>query len=187
MNYNKFKHAPAKMYFDNFGNLIIENGTMYYYPNLSAKDINGEPATSDSQKDSLRSFKVFIDDPEFANQLHEEGWSVSATKPDEDGNVSHLLKIKVSYRFFEPKIFMHNSMNPAKVTERTKEDVAQMDQDDILNESLNIIVRPSKYKTPAGKEGISAYLKEMHYMFQGNPFDNMYALSLDDGECPDED
>lgn len=171
MNYNKFKHAPCNMHFDNFGNLIVENATMYYYPNLSAKDFGGTPADNDDQADKLRSFKIFVDDPAMAEQLNEEGWSISATKPDEDGNVCHLLKCKVSYRFFDPKIVMHCG---STAINRSKETVAEVDQDDILNESIDLIIKPSPYKTPAGKEGISAYVKEMHYMVNSNPFDSKY-------------
>lgn len=176
-SYNKFKHAPSHCYFDSFGNLIIENATMIY-PNLSGRDIDGRVSESAEAKDRLRSFKVFIDDEEFAKQLNEDGFSISMTKPDEDGHVFYLLKCKVSYRFFEPKIVMHNTKNP-NVYLRTADDVDQLDQDDILNESINLIIKPSKYKTKAGKEGLSSYVKEMHYAIEANPFADKYATGAD--------
>lgn len=184
-SYNKFKHAPCHAYFDSFGNLIIENGTMIY-PNLAGRDIDGRVTESPERKDGLRSFKVFIDDPEFAKQLNDDGFSISMTKPDEDGNVLYLLKCKVSYRFFEPKIVMHNSKNN-NIYLRTVEDVDQIDQDDILNESINLIIKPSKYKTKAGKEGLSSYVKEMHYMIEANPFADKYLANIGADLAPEDE
>lgn len=171
-NYNKFNHAPSNMYFDNFGNLVVQGATMYWYPNLSARDMSGKLPASPEEADRLRSFKIFIDDPAFAEELNNQGYSVSVTKPDAEGNTWHLLKCKVSYRYFDVDITMIDSVSGAR-NKRTIETVSEIDQDDILNGSINLIIKPSKYKTPAGKEGMSSYVKVMEYTYQGYPFGNV--------------
>lgn len=170
--YNLFDHKPGEIYFDNRGNLIVKNGTLYYYRNFSAKDINGAIPEGAEQKDSLRSFKIFVDDEAMANQLSEMGYSISMSKPDANEKVHYILKCKVSYKFFAPKIIMHKANGQEFM--RTIDDIADVDNDPILNESIGLILRPSKYRTKAGKEGTSAYVQEMHYMVDLNPFDGAY-------------
>lgn len=176
---NIFNHEPCEAYFDGKGNLIVKKATMFWYANLSARDINGAIPASPEEKDRLRSFKIFIDDPEFAQSLSEDGWSISMTKPDEDGNVRYLLKCKVSYRFFEPRIVRIDEKTGNRV-DRTVESVHQIDNDAIVNGSVAVKLRPSRYRTKAGKEGYSAYVEEMYYVAESNGFDELYQTPVVD-------
>ena len=182
--FNKFDHAPCHAYFDNFGNLIISDATIIY-PNLLGKDGEGNILQTPEERDKTRSFKVFIDDENFAKQLNEDGFSISMDKPDpETGAVHYFLKCKVSYRYFEPKIIMHIGN---KAFAKDINDVEYIDTEDVLNSSVDLILRPSKYSTKMGKEGFSVYVKEMHYSVEPNPFADKYASTLDAGEAPEDE
>jgi len=106
-----------------------------------------------------RNFNVIIDDPEVANALREAGWNVKIRMPrDEGDSPTYFLGINVSFGndyFRDPQIVRMTSKTR---TELTEEDVAILDDDDIL--SADLVIRPHNSTDDNGENRVKGYLKE---------------------------
>lgn len=143
------------------GKLVIENGRLIY------RNFRGEQSQFNHEGD--RNFCVFIDNPDQANLLSEEGWNVKIRKARDEDVVSHYIKVNVSYRFRAPRIFLHAGNT---VTEITEETVALLDDADIL--ACDLTINPSHWER-GDDHGISAYLDSMHVVIQPDYFADKYA------------
>ena len=164
----------SKAFIDASGKLIVENGRIIY------RNFSGVGTQFNREAD--RNFCVFIDNPETANELKEQGWNVKIRKPrDPEDEVSHYIKVNVSYRFREPKIIRHIG-NYAQ--EMHEDNIKEIDQDDILY--CDMVINPSRWERPNGDWGLSAYLQELHVIDQPDYFSSKYGSAYDKGEAPEE-
>lgn len=154
----------CKVIMDASGKLIIEDARILY------RNFAGAPTQFNREGD--RNFCVFIDDPKTANALKDAGWNVKIRKPrDEQDDISHYIKINVSYRFRGPAIFLHIDK---AVNELNEETIDLLDNADII--SCDMVVNPSHWERPDGSSGISAYLESMHVVARGDYFASKYAV-----------
>jgi len=148
------------------GALTVEDAHLRY------KNFSG--VGGDYNSEGKRNFNLVIDDPEFAQQLNEEGWHVRFKEPRDPQDVGmYLLKVNVNYEARkQPEIWMHDELGRMTPRLLSEEDVGQLDTADIV--SCDIQIRPWKW-VRGNDSGISAYLEYMHVFYKEDPFKYKYA------------
>lgn len=151
------------------GKLIIENARITY------RNFRGAAGKYNHEGD--RNFNLFIDDPDVAAKMIDDGYNVRmrlADRDDPNSEKSYLLKVNVSYKFRDPEIVLHCGNTQNKLGE---EEIHMLDDADII--SCDIRLNPSKYERD-GKIGKSAYLDILHVFIEPDPFAGKYDAQ--DGE-----
>lgn len=139
----------------------IENAKIIY------RNFSGEGSKYNREGD--RNFCVIIEDKELAAHLAEEGWNIRVRAPrDEDDEPMHYLQVKVSFNNIPPKVFLRTKKATVRLDEET---VGQLDH--VEFENVDVSIKPYNYKV-AGREGVSAYLKEMIVTIVESPFAHKY-------------
>lgn len=147
----------SKAFIERDGRLVIENARLIY------SNFRGEQTLYNHAGD--RNVCVIIEDPEFAEHLIADGWNVKTNKT---GEMSYI-KVKISYKFREPSVFLHN--RSTGVTALHEDTIGVLDEIDIL--SADIVMRPSRWSVN-GNTGISAYLDTLHVIQQEDYFADKY-------------
>lgn len=112
-----------------------------------------------------RNFCVLIDD-DIAKELSDRGYTVKYLKPREEGDKEQAyIKIKVSYRFTPPNVYLVSSNGKTRLTE---ENIDMADWITIKNADL--IFNGSPYDVN-GKQGLSAYLKTLYIVIEEDEFE----------------
>lgn len=122
-----------------------------------------------------RNFCVFIDDPEMAKQLTDDGWNIRVMPPREEGDEPrYYLQVAVSFKNFPPKVFM---ITRKKKTPLNEETIASLDYAEIR--AVDLTIRPYSWVIQEGtkneKSGIKAYLKTMYITIEEDEFAAKYA------------
>ncbi len=133
--------------------------------------------------DGDRTFRLKFNDPEFAQQLSEDGWNIRIYTPkNEDYDPYHYLTVKTKFRVDsekvrqDPEIHLVNSKNDILCGPQNMHDVDMA----FLNhkaERVDLVIAP-RYWANAGigkGEGITAYIREMWVEIQDSPFASRYA------------
>lgn len=162
----------SKEYLDQQGNLIIEGGRVIY------KDFKGEAGPYNPS--GKRTFCVYIENPEVAQQLTNAGWNVKIREPKDAGEPAmNYIKVILSYKFQGPKVYRIINGKQFQVFEDM---VEELDRDYIV--SADLVIKPYTWHFKQGKNaeessGISAYLDSMYAVIQPDPFYDKYNQGED--------
>lgn len=117
-----------------------------------------------------------------AMKLMEDGWAVKRYDPAEEGEPPEFtLKIKISYKFEDPKVYFLKSRTKRKY--RAKEN----DLADITRASaqkINVVITPSRW-VKGDRSGITAYAKNLQVYLNESRFDEEIEDFVDVSESQD--
>lgn len=155
----------------NTGKLVIPDAKIFFR-NFAGKE-------SKYNRDGNRNFCVNIEDSVLASKLIDDGWNVKISKPrDEDEEPRYYIQVSVSYKFRPPTIVTHTGRVTNELDEET---VEMLDYADIVG--VDMVVNPSHWEVN-GKEGVKAYLDNMHVVLEEDYFAAKYAEEEYPGELP---
>ena len=156
-------------------NLVVRNAEIIW------RNFRGEG--TDYNNAGKRNFNLLITDPDFAQELIDDGWNVKAKKKrDESEPDKWTLKVNVVFGKRPPNIYIVTYPNgKMKKTRLEEENIAQCDWVEI--QKLDLIIRPWD-RTTGPNPGRSAYLDTMYL----TPLvDELAQEYLDDDFTPDDE
>lgn len=107
--------------------------------------------------------------PEQALDLQEQGWSIRKLDPREEGDdPEYTLKVKISYRFEPPKIYLIKNGRKIRADEQDLSDIKRA-----TTEQISVIIQPSRW-VHGNNSGITAYVKELYAKIRQSRFEEMY-------------
>ncbi len=107
---------------------------------------------------------------EQAQELMNEGWNIRTMDGREDGDPpEYLLKVKISYRFEAPKIYIIKGTRKFRADETDLADIKRSTCD-----QLDVIITPSRW-VHGRESGVTAYVKEMYAKIRESRFSAAYA------------
>lgn len=108
-----------------------------------------------------------------AEKMAADGWNIKVMDGYEEGDPpEHLLKVKISYKYEPPKIYLLKNGRKLRADER---DLADIRRDTC--EQIDVIITPSRW-VHGKNEGITAYTKELYAKIKVSRF----AAAYDDYE-----
>lgn len=146
-----------------------------WIPEIELEDVKVKWAFShfDGREDTYNgegdhNFTIMLSD-EDADRLREDGWAIRTMPGYEEGDPpENLLKVKISYKYEAPKIFLIKGERKLRADERDLRDIRRD-----TCEQLDVIIRPSRWVN--GKNsGITAYVKELYAKVKVSRFSEKY-------------
>lgn len=131
----------------------------------NAGDRNFNAAVSREQADALRGYGFRVKE--------------LVPKDDFDSEPTYTLKVKVSYRYSEPKVVMIAGRTKRLLSEET---IDELDYADI--QSADLTIKPSYWSQPNGDSGVTAYLNSMYVTLVEDPLAEKYAEQTMMEEAP---
>jgi NACalpha-BTF3-like transcription factor len=172
-------HKKEIMMNDN--KLLIENAKLIF------RNFSGRPEKYNA--DGKKQFSVFIEDPDRAQQLTDNGWNVHVLKPREEGDEpSYILPVFINFRSKKqaPQQESDENGNPRrhldpdiyivkgnKKTRLSEDEIGVLDYAECSN--IDLFINPSYWKKDDGSSGIKAYLDAGYFTLYENELDVKYA------------
>lgn len=114
-------------------------------------------------------FTIIIPEKD-AKRLLEDGWNIRKFEGREEGDPpEYTLKVKISYRFEPPKIYLIKGQRKFRAKEPDLADIKRSTCD-----KLDVIISPSPWVN-GPNSGISAFVKEMYATVKQSRFSESYA------------
>lgn len=153
------------------GNVILEGVRVWpKTKNFSGRETKYNDAGN-------RNFCIFIDDPDLAKKLLDEGWNIRILKPrDPDEEAQYYLSVAVNYKHIPPKIYMVTSRAKVLLNEET---VGELDFAEFRQ--VDLVIRPRYWGD--NNDRIKAYVKTMYVTVEEDEFADKYAAE----ESPDDE
>lgn len=148
-------------------NIKIENAHILFR-NFSGRE-------SKYNRAGQRNFCVYIDDPDLAQSLIDDGWNIRVREPREEGEAPrHYLQVTVSFDNIPPTVYMLTKRKKVKLDE---ESIDTLDFAEIRN--IDLTIRPYNWIIQEGtkneKSGVKAYLRTMYVIIDEDEFAEKYA------------
>lgn len=104
-------------------------------------------------------------------ELRAQGWVIRSLDGYEEGDPQeHLLKVKISFKYEPPRIFMIR--NGRKFRVESPRDLSDVNRS--TTKRIDLVVTPSRW-TYGRDTGVTAYVKEMYATVTGSRFADKYA------------
>lgn len=114
-------------------------------------------------------FQVILPE-DVAKTLLAEGWAVREMAPYEEGDPpEYLLKVKISYKYEPPKIYLIKGDRKFRAEERDLEDIRRD-----TCQQIDVIITPS-FWVNGPNSGMTAYAKELYAKIKESRFSAAYA------------
>lgn len=141
--------------------LVIENAHLFS-KNFSGKEGQYNPA-------GRRNFCVFIDDPDLARDMEEDGWNIKWLNPkDEGAEPRAFIQVAVSYKNIPPKVVIISSRGQTVLNE---DEINMLDWAEV--ENFDVSINPSSWEVN-GNRGIKGYLKSIYATIVEDELDAKY-------------
>lgn len=129
---------------------------------------DGRAGTFNDEGD--HNFQVILPE-EKARELMAQGWNIREMEGYEEGDPPEfLLKVKISYRFEPPKIYLIK--NRRKIRAENPRDLADIKR--VTTEQIDVIIQPSPW-VHGQNSGYTAYAKEIYATVKESRFAERYA------------
>ena len=107
-----------------------------------------------------RNFCVVIPDADVVEKLEEDGWNVKTLQArNEDDEPVHYIRVKVSYKYRAPKVFV--LLEGGKKISLSETNINELDNLYITNVD-KVSITPSRWTRDNGESGITGYLKSIY-------------------------
>lgn len=115
-----------------------------------------------------RNFTIKLSE-EHAQRLMETGWNIKVMDGYEEGDPpEYLFKVKISYKFDPPKIYLIKGDRKIRAEERDLADITRA-----TVENIDVVIKPHKWERQ-GNRGVSAYVEEMYVVVSQSRFAQRY-------------
>ena len=124
---------------------------------------------ADFNADGDHNFTVIIP-PEDVERLRADGWNIRELDGYEEGDPpEYTLKVKISFKFEPPKIYLIKGERKFRAKESDLADITRS-----TCEQIDVIITPSRW-VHGQNSGISAYAKEVYAKIRQSRFAEQYA------------
>lgn len=119
-------------------------------------------------------FTIVLDEKQ-AEEMTRDGWNVKKRDGYEEGDPpEYHLEVKISFRFEDPLVYLVKGESKRKIRAKVTDlkDIRRS-----TTERVDVILKPHrsrKWQLPDGRDGCTAYVKELYAVVKESRFATMY-------------